>query len=56
MVRHGWTLVPPFSAGGKSRAQATNDMAIFAVGLSCSFGAAALLQRLDWQLRNTLGQ
>ncbi|MGK0149623.1 MFS transporter [Pseudomonas putida] len=47
-------LTSSYTPAEKSRAQATNDMAIFAVGLSCSFGAAALLQRLDWQLLNTL--
>lgn len=27
---------------------------VFAVGLACSFGAAALLQALGWQLLNVL--
>lgn len=38
----------------KGRAQATNDMTIFVVGLACSFGAAALLQAFGWQLLNVL--
>lgn len=36
----------------RGRAQATNDMTIFAVGLACSFSAAALLQAFGWQLLN----
>jgi MFS family permease len=38
----------------RGRAQATNDMTIFAVGLACSFSAAALLQAFGWQLLNLL--
>ncbi|MDO8874753.1 MAG: MFS transporter [Pseudolabrys sp.] len=38
----------------RGRAQATNDMTIFAVGLACSFSAAALLQAFGWQLLNVL--
>jgi MFS family permease len=38
----------------RGRAQATNDMTIFAVGLACSFSAAALLQTFGWQLLNAL--
>jgi MFS family permease len=45
-------LTTSYSAGEKSRAQATNDMTIFLVGLACSFGAGALLQRLGWQALN----
>lgn len=37
-----------------SSAQATNDMSIFAVGLACSLGAAALLQAFGWQALNLL--
>ncbi|TFW39743.1 MFS transporter [Pseudomonas putida] len=47
-------LTSSYAPAEKSRAQATNDMVIFAVGLSCSFGAASMLQTLDWQLLNTL--
>lgn len=47
-------LTTTYSAAEKGRAQATNDMTIFAVGLACSLGAAALLQALGWQALNTL--
>ena len=47
-------LTSSYTSAEKSRAQAINDMVIFAVGLSCSFGAASLLQKLDWQMLNTL--
>lgn len=33
----------------KGRAQAANDMTIFAVGLVCSLGAGSLLQAFEWQ-------
>jgi len=36
----------------KGRAQAFNDMTIFAVGLTCSFAAGALLDFLGWQRLN----
>jgi MFS family permease len=45
-------LTTTYTAAERGRAQATNDMTIFAVGLACSFGAAALLQALGWQLLN----
>lgn len=38
----------------KGRAQAINDMTIFAVGLACSLSAAALLQAFGWQTLNML--
>ncbi|MBI6944611.1 MFS transporter [Pseudomonas putida] len=47
-------LTSSYTSAEKSRAQAINDMVIFAVGLSCSFGAASLLQKLDWQMLDTL--
>ena len=47
-------LTTTYAAAERGRAQATNDMTIFAVGLACSFGAAALLQALGWQLLNVL--
>ncbi|WP_275546074.1 MFS transporter [Pseudomonas sp. Marseille-Q0931] len=47
-------LTSTYAPAEKSRAQATNDMTIFAVGLSCSFGAGALLQGLGWQMLNLL--
>jgi len=44
------TYTPP----EKSRAQATNDMTIFAVGLASSFGAGGLLSVLGWETLNSL--
>jgi MFS family permease len=45
-------LTTTYMAMERGRAQATNDMTIFAVGLACSFSAGALLQALGWQLLN----
>jgi predicted MFS family arabinose efflux permease len=42
-------LTATHAAAERGRAQATNDMTIFAVGLACSFGTGALLQTLGWQ-------
>jgi MFS family permease len=47
-------LMTTHSAAEKGRAQGTNDMTIFAVGLACSLGAAALLQVVGWQVMNLL--
>lgn len=47
-------LTTTYSPEEKSRAQTTNDMVIFAVGLSCSFGAAGLLNIFGWQMLNAL--
>jgi MFS family permease len=47
-------LTTTYSAAEKSRAQATNDMTIFAVGLVCSFSAGALLQAFGWQTLNLM--
>lgn len=47
-------LTTTYSPAEKSRAQATNDMAIFAVGLTCSFGAGGLLDVFGWQVLNAL--
>ncbi len=47
-------LTTTYSAAEKGRAQATNDMTIFAVGLACSLSAAALLQALGWQALNMI--
>ncbi|MCU1729361.1 MFS transporter [Pseudomonas sp. 7P_10.2_Bac1] len=47
-------LTTTYSPAEKSRAQATNDMAIFAVGLACSFGAGGLLNMFGWQTLNAL--
>lgn len=40
-------LTTTYTPAEKGRAQATNDMTIFAVGLACSFSAGALLQFSD---------
>lgn len=45
-------LTTTYTAEEKGRAQATNDMMIFAVGLACSFLAGGLLQALGWQNLN----
>ena len=45
-------LTSTYTAAEKGRAQATNDMTIFAVGLVCSFSAGGLLQALGWQKLN----
>ncbi len=47
-------LTTTYTPAEKSRAQATNDMTIFAVGLACSFGAAGLLEKFGWQTLNEL--
>ncbi|WP_329514731.1 MFS transporter [Pseudomonas moraviensis] len=47
-------LTTTYSPSEKSRAQATNDLVIFAVGLSCSFGAGGLLNIFGWQTLNAL--
>jgi predicted MFS family arabinose efflux permease len=47
-------LTTTYSAAERGRAQATNDMTIFAIGLACSFSAGALLQALGWQALNML--
>ncbi len=47
-------LTTTYTAAEKGRAQATNDMIIFVVGLCCSFSAAALLQTFGWQTLNML--
>jgi MFS family permease len=47
-------LTTTYSAVEKSRAQATNDMTIFAFGLVCSFSTGALLQAFGWQMLNLL--
>lgn len=51
----GTTLVTTtYTPVERGRAQATNDMTIFAVGLASSFSAAALLQTFGWQMLNVL--
>jgi len=47
-------LTTTYAPAERGRAQATNDMTIFAVGLACSLGAAALLQVFGWQMLNVL--
>jgi len=47
-------LTTTYSAVEKGRAQATNDMTIFVVGLACSFSAGALHQQLGWEKMNLL--
>jgi len=47
-------LTGAYTAAEKSRAQATNDMTIFAVGLACSFSAGGLLRLFGWQTLNAL--
>ncbi|WP_447591124.1 MFS transporter [Aquipseudomonas campi] len=45
-------LTSTYTNAEKGRAQATNDMTIFAIGLICSFAAGGLLQTLGWQTLN----
>lgn len=47
-------LTTTYTAAERGRAQATNDMTIFAVGLACSLGAGALLDVLGWQTLNLI--
>lgn len=47
-------LTTTYTPAEKSRAQATNDMMIFAVGLASSFGAGGLLSAFGWQTLNGL--
>ncbi|MDR0252227.1 MAG: MFS transporter [Brucellaceae bacterium] len=47
-------LTTTYTAAEKGRAQATNDLTIFIVGLACSFSAGGLLQYFGWQMLNIL--
>lgn len=47
-------LTTTYMSAEKGRAQATNDMTIFAVGLACSFSAGGLLQLLRGQTLNLI--
>ncbi len=47
-------LTGTYTPAERGRAQAANDMTIFAVGLACSLSAGALLQALGWQTLNML--
>jgi MFS family permease len=45
-------LTQTYTATERGRAQATNDLVIYAVGLIASLGAGAFLGRLGWQMLN----
>ena len=45
-------LTSTYSPAEKARAQAINDMTIFAIGLACSFSAGGLLEAMGWQRMN----
>jgi MFS family permease len=45
-------LTTTYTLAEKVRAQATNDMTIFAVGLACSLGAGGLLDAFGWERMN----
>lgn len=47
-------LTTTYAPAERARAQAINDMTIFAVGLSCSFSAGGLLQAFGWQNMNLM--
>lgn len=47
-------LTTTYRPAEKGRAQATNDMTVFAVGLISSLGAGALMQAVGWQALNML--
>lgn len=47
-------LTTTYTPAERGRAQATNDMSIFVVGLACSLGAGALLDRVGWHQLNLL--
>ena len=47
-------LTTSYSPAEKGKAQAVNDMAIFAVATACSFGAGQLLESMGWQRMNVL--
>lgn len=47
-------LTSTYSPREKTRAQATNDMVIFIVGVVCSFSAGWLLEVLDWGTMNVI--
>ena len=51
----GTTLVTTtYTPTERGKAQATNDMTIFAAGLASSLSAAALLQAFGWQMLNVI--
>jgi len=47
-------LTETYTQPERARAQATNDLTIFAVGLASSLAAGALLQQLGWQNLNAV--
>jgi len=47
-------LTTTYTAAERGRAQATNDLSIFAVGLLSSLSAGALLDATGWQMTNLL--
>jgi predicted MFS family arabinose efflux permease len=47
-------LIGTYSPAEKSKAQAINDMSVFAVGLVCSFSAGGLLAALGWARMNLI--
>lgn len=47
-------LTGSYTPAERGRAQAANDLTIFAVGLACSLGAGAMLHSLGWQTMNAL--
>jgi MFS family permease len=47
-------LTTTYTAAERGRAQATNDLSIFVVGLLSSLGAGALLDAAGWQMTNLL--
>ncbi len=47
-------LTGAYTAAECGRAQAANDLTIFAVGLACSLGAGAMLQLIGWQMMNAV--
>jgi MFS family permease len=47
-------LTTTYTAAERGRAQATNDVSIFGVGLLCSLSAGALLDAVGWQTMNLL--
>ncbi len=47
-------LTTTYTAAERGRAQATNDLSIFVIGLLCSLSAGALLDAVGWQTMNLL--
>lgn len=45
-------LTTTYTHAERGRAQATNDMTIFSVGLVCSFAAGAMVEQLGWRNLN----